>query len=82
MHNDYTIRTTKREDSDKLRLKCEELQRRVGWLEEGIREERSKASRLCKFINKEVPALNAIIVQLTAKLDAKFERQILARLDL
>jgi hypothetical protein len=53
----------------------------VGWLEEGIREERSKASRLCKFINKEVPALNGIIVQLTAKLDAKFERQILTRLD-
>lgn len=37
-----------------------------------IREERNKSNRLCRFISKEIPALNNIIIELTAKLDAKF----------
>lgn len=28
VHNDYTIRTAKREDYDKIKMKCEEQQRR------------------------------------------------------
>lgn len=50
-------------------------------LEEAVREERGKSARLCKFINKEVPQLSSIIVQLTAKMDAKFERTILRTLE-
>ena len=50
-------------------------------LEEAVREERGKSARLCKFINREVPQLSNLVVQLTAKMDAKFERTLLRALE-
>ena len=64
-------------DEDQWRVKCHESLARVGRLEKALRAERGKVGRLCSFINKELPALRDIVVQLTAKMDSKVEQCLL-----
>ena len=46
-------------------------------LEGSLRRERAKTTRLCHFINKELPGLKDVMVELTAKMDLKVERCLL-----
>lgn len=79
LHEQYTIKPqkSKPDQTERLRFKLEESQDRIRQLEAMVREEKAKNAKLCQFINREVPQLKDMMVELTAKLDTKVEKYLL-----